>query len=75
MLSSLLMALVARGVYGLGTRVLGQGKMGLLLGLAAAILLAVVIYVAAAVLSRSVTREDMHLIPGGEKIAKILHMR
>ena len=74
-LSSLLMALVARGVYGLGTRVLGQGKMGLLLGLAAAILLAVVVYVAAAVLSRSVTREDMHLIPGGEKIAKLLHMR
>ena len=69
------MALVARGVFGLCARVLGQGRTGLLLGLAAAILLAVVVYVAAAVLSHSVTKEDMHLIPGGEKIAKILRMR
>ena len=74
-LSSLLMGAVAMGVYGLLDRILGHGRIGLLLALAAAILMAVVVYVAAAVLSRSVTREDMHLIPGGEKIAKLLHMR
>ena len=39
------------------------------------ILAAVIVYIVAAILLRAVTREDMKLIPGGEKIARILHMR
>lgn len=41
----------------------------------AAILAAVVSYVAAAVWTRAVTVEDMKLIPKGEKIAALLHIR
>ena len=34
-----------------------------------------VLYLVAAVLTRSFTRDDLRLIPGGDKLAKILHMR
>lgn len=40
-----------------------------------AMLAAVVVYVAAVVVTRAVTQEDMKLIPRGEKIAKLLHIR
>ena len=40
-----------------------------------AILAAVAVYLILAVLMRMITRDDMRLIPGGEKIAKLLHMR
>ncbi len=75
-ISSALMGLTAWGVYGLCERAL-SGRIGHagLLSLAAGILAAVLVYVAVAILSRSVTREDMQLIPGGEKIAKLLHIR
>ena len=40
-----------------------------------AVIVAVVIYVVSVVALRAVTSEDMKLIPGGEKIAKLLHIR
>ena len=40
-----------------------------------AIAAAVVVYLVFAIAMKMITKEDMHLIPGGEKIAKILHMR
>ena len=49
--------------------------MSTLLAMAVAIVAAVIVYVVAAVVTRSVTKEDLTLIPGGEKIARILHMR
>lgn len=75
-LSSALMGLTAWAVYGLCFRFL-IGRIGhaMLLSLAVSILAAVVVYVIVAIVSRSITREDMRLIPGGEKIAKILHMQ
>ena len=74
--SSALMGLTAWAVYGLCYRAL-SGRLGhaTLLSMAVSILAAVLVYLAAAVFSRSVTREDMRLIPGGEKIARLLHMR
>ena len=36
---------------------------------------AVIVYLVAAILTRAVTREDLSLIPGGEKIATFLHIR
>ena len=76
LLSSALMGLAAWALYGLCSRFLGgRGGLGTLLSLAVAILAAVPVYAIAAIYSRSITKEDMHLIPGGEKIAKILHLR
>ena len=39
------------------------------------IVCAVVIYVVMAVLTRSVTAEDLRLLPGGEKLAAKLRLR
>ena len=36
---------------------------------------AVAIYLFMTVALRTITKEDMKLIPGGEKLAKLLHMR
>ena len=74
-LSSAVMGVTAWAVFGLLARILGHGRFATLLAMAAAILAAVAVYLAAAIFSRSVTKEDMRLIPGGEKIAKILRMR
>lgn len=75
LISSLLMGLTAWGVFGLCSRALAPSRHGVLLALGAAIFAAVVVYLLAAISLRAVTREDMKLIPGGEKIARILHMR
>ena len=73
--ASVLMGLSAWAVYGLGSRFIGVDswfKMALcmLLGVGCA----VVVYFISAICLKAVTREDMKLIPGGEKLAKILHM-
>ncbi len=73
--ASALMGLTAWGVYGLGARLLGQGRIGTLFAMCVAIGAAVIVYLVTAIVFRAVTREDMKLIPGGEKIARILHMR
>ena len=39
------------------------------------ILIAIVVYVVMIVVTKSVTLEDMKLIPKGEKIAKLLHIK
>jgi hypothetical protein len=41
----------------------------------AAVFAAVITYIAAVVLTRSITMEDMKLIPKGEKLAKLLKIR
>ena len=75
-LASALMGFTAWGIYCLCSKVLeGRTGLALYLSLAAAILAAVLVYAIAAILSRSVTKEDMKLIPGGEKIGKLLHLR
>ena len=75
-LSSALMGAAAWGVYGLASRFLPHhSRFSTLLAMAVAIAAAVLVYAVAAIVSRSITKEDMKLIPGGEKIAKILHMR
>ncbi len=76
LLSSALMGASAWAVYGLCGRVLTRlGRFGMLLAMAVAIAAAVAVYLVAVIVSKSVTKEDMKLIPGGEKIARLLHMR
>ena len=40
----------------------------------AAVVAGVVVYGIVVIASRAITNEDMKLIPGGEKLGKILHM-
>ena len=76
-LCSAVMGACAWGLYGLSDRFLrfGGARLHMLLCMGIAILAAVAVYQILAVLMRMITRDDMRLIPGGEKIAKLLHMR
>lgn len=75
-LASLIMGAVAYGSYFAATHILTSGsRLVTLICMAAAIVLAVIAYVYAAIKLRAVTREDMKLIPKGERIAEILHMK
>ena len=74
--ASLLMGLSAWAVYGLAGRFLNTGTyLGLAAAAGLAILVAVVVYLVSVIAMRVITKEDMSLIPGGDKVAKILHMR
>ena len=74
--ASLLMGLSAWAVYGLAGRFLNTGTyLGLAAAAGLAILAAVVVYLVSVIAMRVITKEDMSLIPGGDKVAKILHMR
>ena len=76
-LCSAVMGGCAWGLYGLCDRFLrfGSARLHMLLCMGIAILAAVAVYLIFAVATRMITREDMRLIPGGERIARILHMR
>ena len=69
------MGAAAWGVYGLGTLVLGTGGMGVALSMLCAIGAAVIVYLVLVIALRAVTREDMRLIPKGDKLARILHIK
>ena len=74
--ASVLMGLTAWGVFGILQRALmHERRFGTLVAMCAAIGAAVVVYLVTAILFKAVTKEDMKLIPGGEKIARLLHMR
>ena len=70
------MAAFAWSVNGLAERFLpGGGRSHMLLCILASMLAAIAIYLFMTVALRTITKEDMKLIPGGEKLAKLLHMR
>ena len=77
--SALVMSACAWAVYGLAARVLHVGpdapRLMLLVALCAAIGIAVVVYLVMVIVTKSITLEDMKLIPKGEKIAKALHIK
>ncbi len=75
LICSTLMGLSAWGIYGLAGRFFGAGHMADFLAMVAAMVAAMVVYVVSTIAMRSVTKEDMRLIPGGDKIARLLHMR
>ena len=65
------MACAAWASHGLLLRVLGSNTLATI----GAIGLAVVIYAALIFALRAISKEDLSLMPKGEKIAKILHIR
>ncbi len=74
-LASAVMGAAAWAVYGLLSRLLGGGYVRTALATLTSIAVAVVIYLVLVIALRIVTREDLALIPKGEKIARILHLR
>ncbi len=75
LLCTLVMGAAARGLYALLSRFLPQGRLGLLISAIPAIAVAAALYLLLSIVLRTVTREDMALIPGGAKLARLLHMR
>ena len=66
----------AWAVYGLAARFIGiESWLKMAVCMMAAVAVAVVIYLVAVICLKVITKEDMNLIPGGGKLAKLLHMR
>lgn len=75
LLTSLIMGATAWAIYGILFRFIGShGFIGLALSMLVAIGIAAIVYLVCVVLFKSLTREDMELIPKGDKIADLLHM-
>ncbi len=75
-ISSLLMGAAAWAVYGLAARLIGtDSRVFMALCMLLAVAAAVIVYLVSVIALRGITKEDMKLIPGGEKVAKMLHMR
>ena len=73
---SVLMGASAFGVYSLCSRLIGTaGTLKMFVGMALAVVAGVIIYAVAVIRSRAITNEDMKLIPGGEKLGRLLHMK
>ena len=74
--SSILMGLSAWAVYGLACRFIGaESWLKLAVCMVLGVGVAVIVYAVSAICLKAVTKKDMSLIPGGAKLAKILHMR
>ena len=77
LMSTIVMAAAAFSVYSFSGALFG-GELGRLLMavcLALAIGAAVVVYLVMVIVTKSITVADMDMIPKGEKIAKLLHMK
>lgn len=75
LLCTLVMAAVAVLSFALFNSFVPDGRIGLLLATLPAILFAAFVYLLLSILLRTLTKEDMALIPGGKKIAALLHMK
>ena len=73
---SLIMGIIALAAYYGGMMLApSDGRLIMALVMCVAIGIAVIVYAVAVIKLRVITTEDMKLIPKGEKIAKLLHMR
>lgn len=74
--ASVLMGASAWAIYGLCARFIGNGSwLGTAVCMMLAIIVAVVVYAVSAISLRTITADDLKLIPGGEKIGRMLHIR
>lgn len=62
-------------LYKMGSDVIGTGRLALGLFLSGAIIIAIIVYALLIIATKTVTREDMILMPKGEKLADFLRMR
>ena len=76
LISSLIMGAFALGSYYLIRLVVrGESRLETLICMLFCVVVAVVVYVIAVVQTRAITKEDMSLIPKGDKIARYLHLK
>ncbi|MCL2401376.1 MAG: polysaccharide biosynthesis protein [Oscillospiraceae bacterium] len=79
LLCSAVMGVAAYSVYGvvsrLGYNVLGSGRMAVVAYLAIAMIAAAIVYFVLIIVTRTLTRDDMLLLPKGEKLADLLKIR
>jgi len=79
LLCAAVMALAAYSAYGLlyrlGYGTLGGGRGAVIIYLAVSIMVAAAVYVVLIIVTRTITREDMKLIPNGEKLANFLKIK
>jgi len=66
---------VYRLIFWLGSGIIGTGRFAVTFYLAVAIIVGVAVYGVLIIVSRTITMEDMKLVPKGEKVAKFLHIR
>jgi len=64
-----------RLLFWLGSGIIGTGRFAVILCLGAAIAVGVAVYGVLIVITRTITMEDMKLLPKGEKLAKLLRVR
>jgi stage V sporulation protein B len=73
------MGAAAFAVYGLAEKLLlpalGGGRIGMLICLIAAIAIAAIIYFVLVIALKAITKEDILLLPKGEKLAKLLKIK
>lgn len=74
-----IMGAAAWGVYGLltvvGGGVLSGGRIQMGIAMMLAIIVAVIVYGILIIVTGTITKEDMKLVPKGDKIASILHLK
>lgn len=70
MVASLLMGLGVWGVYGIVNRTMGNA-----IGLAVSLLAGMVIYFVLIIVLRVLTKDDLALMPKGDKIGRLLHIK
>ena len=70
------MGIAAVACYSLCSMVFHMGgKIGMLLSMMIAIIVAVCVYVVTVIKARCITYGDMKMIPGGERIGRLLRMK
>ena len=75
LLCSALMGVAAVTVYSLVGLVADGSKLGMALSMFLAIAAAIVVYALSIIRTRCITNEDLKLIPGGEKVGRLLHVQ
>lgn len=74
-LASAVMGVACWACFGLTSRVLGAGYLHQALATLVSICAAVVVYLVLVIALRIITREDLAMVPKGEKLARLLHIR
>jgi len=76
---AVIMAVVAyftyKGVYWLGSGLIGTGDKAVIIYLAFAILAGILSYVLLIIFTRAISKEDLKHVPKGDKLAKLLRVR
>lgn len=73
--ASVLMGASAWAIYGLSARFIGvESWTKTAVCMVLAVMVAVVVYLVSVIALRAITQEDMKLIPGGEKLGRLLHI-